>query len=130
MTKVHGKRYAYKFDFHGLMAACHSQAQGCDPSGSMIPKYHPHHHLLMSNEFSNYATSSAGIPSTSNSSGTSFKPIQSTALSSSSVLQPSTSSTESSQQTSISNASATLSNDRSSIFWPYPPTFDPRSHNF
>ncbi|XP_050536079.1 transcriptional regulator ERG homolog [Daktulosphaira vitifoliae] len=28
MTKVHGKRYAYKFDFHGLMTACHqSQSQ-------------------------------------------------------------------------------------------------------
>lgn len=28
MTKVHGKRYAYKFDFHGLMTACHqSQPQ-------------------------------------------------------------------------------------------------------
>ena len=30
MTKVHGKRYAYKFDFHALMAAC--QAQGPDSS--------------------------------------------------------------------------------------------------
>lgn len=28
MSKVHGKRYAYKFDFHGLMAACQAQAQG------------------------------------------------------------------------------------------------------
>lgn len=28
MSKVHGKRYAYKFDFHGLMAACHAQFQG------------------------------------------------------------------------------------------------------
>lgn len=26
MTKVHGKRYAYKFDFHGLMLACQAQA--------------------------------------------------------------------------------------------------------
>ncbi|XP_040576736.1 transcriptional regulator ERG homolog [Lepeophtheirus salmonis] len=25
MTKVHGKRYAYKFDFHSLMQACHNQ---------------------------------------------------------------------------------------------------------
>jgi len=31
MTKVHGKRYAYKFDFHALMQAC--QTQG-----------HEHHH--------------------------------------------------------------------------------------
>merc|ERR1719474_937978 len=28
MTKVHGKRYAYKFDFHALMQAC--QTQGHD----------------------------------------------------------------------------------------------------
>ena len=25
MTKVHGKRYAYKFDFHALMQACQTQ---------------------------------------------------------------------------------------------------------
>lgn len=36
MTKVHGKRYAYKFDFHGLMAACQQQAQGSDPTTSML----------------------------------------------------------------------------------------------
>lgn len=36
MTKVHGKRYAYKFDFHGLMAACQQQAQGGDPTTSML----------------------------------------------------------------------------------------------
>jgi hypothetical protein len=26
MTKVHGKRYAYKFDFHALMQACQTQS--------------------------------------------------------------------------------------------------------
>jgi hypothetical protein len=44
MTKVHGKRYAYKFDFHGLMAACQAQAQGNsggDPAMSYT-KYHHH----------------------------------------------------------------------------------------
>nr|XP_009943616.1 PREDICTED: protein FEV [Opisthocomus hoazin] len=30
MTKVHGKRYAYKFDFHGL-------AQACQPAGPAPP---------------------------------------------------------------------------------------------
>lgn len=35
MTKVHGKRYAYKFDFHGLMAACQQQAQGNDPTNML-----------------------------------------------------------------------------------------------
>ncbi|KAB0799567.1 hypothetical protein PPYR_07447 [Photinus pyralis] len=37
MSKVHGKRYAYKFDFHGLMAACQAQAQG---QGEMVTGYH------------------------------------------------------------------------------------------
>uniref|UniRef100_A0A182FWX7 Uncharacterized protein n=2 Tax=Anopheles albimanus TaxID=7167 RepID=A0A182FWX7_ANOAL len=32
MTKVQGKRYTYKFDFHGLMAACQAQAQLGEPS--------------------------------------------------------------------------------------------------
>ncbi|XP_054743302.1 DNA-binding protein D-ETS-6-like [Anastrepha obliqua] len=44
MTKVHGKRYAYKFDFHGLMAACQAQAQGCDATTSMLSSYKHHHH--------------------------------------------------------------------------------------
>ncbi|XP_055539139.1 DNA-binding protein D-ETS-6-like isoform X1 [Wyeomyia smithii] len=41
MTKVHGKRYAYKFDFHGLMAACQAQAQLNEPStsGMISPSY-------------------------------------------------------------------------------------------
>ncbi|XP_016985665.1 DNA-binding protein D-ETS-6 isoform X1 [Drosophila rhopaloa] len=42
MTKVHGKRYAYKFDFHGLMAACQAQAQGGDPASSMLGSYNHH----------------------------------------------------------------------------------------
>ncbi|XP_058815069.1 DNA-binding protein D-ETS-6-like [Topomyia yanbarensis] len=41
MTKVHGKRYAYKFDFHGLMAACQAQTQLTDPGSSCMisPNY-------------------------------------------------------------------------------------------
>lgn len=115
MTKVHGKRYAYKFDFHGLMAACHSQAQGCDASNSMIPKYHPH--LLMSpNDFGNYSSTSAAsvsVPSTnSNSAASSFKPLQSTALpTSSGSNQPGTSSI--------------ITSPERSMFWPYTP-FDSR----
>lgn len=34
MTKVPGKRYAYKFEFPGLMAACQQQGQNTDPSTS------------------------------------------------------------------------------------------------
>lgn len=117
MTKVHGKRYAYKFDFHGLMAACHSQAQGCDASNSMIPKYHPH--LLMSpNDFGNYASTSGNVsvPSTnSNSVGSSFKPLQSSSVlpATSAITQP------------VTTSSVITSPDRSNIFWPYTP-FDSR----
>ncbi|CRK94239.1 CLUMA_CG007754, isoform A [Clunio marinus] len=109
MTKVHGKRYAYKFDFHGLMAACHSQAQGCDSTNSMIPKYHPHL-LMTSNEFGNYASTSSG----STSAGSSFKPVQTSVPipSTSSITQPVTNSVISTP-------------DRSNIFWPYSP-FDTR----
>ncbi|XP_052564497.1 protein FEV-like [Culex pipiens pallens] len=42
MTKVHGKRYAYKFDFHGLMDACRAQAQLAEPTGTGY-RYSPHH---------------------------------------------------------------------------------------
>ncbi|XP_050081788.1 DNA-binding protein D-ETS-6-like [Anopheles aquasalis] len=34
MTKVQGKRYTYKFDFHGLMAACQAQAQLGEPGSA------------------------------------------------------------------------------------------------
>ncbi|XP_060872438.1 DNA-binding protein D-ETS-6-like [Metopolophium dirhodum] len=37
MTKVHGKRYAYKFDFHGLMTACH-QSQPQMPAAQSGPQ--------------------------------------------------------------------------------------------
>ncbi|XP_029162133.1 transcriptional regulator ERG-like [Nylanderia fulva] len=48
MTKVHGKRYAYKFDFHGLMMACQSQAgimtlEASTSSRLTNSNCHPHH---------------------------------------------------------------------------------------
>ncbi|XP_033223745.1 DNA-binding protein D-ETS-6-like [Belonocnema kinseyi] len=55
MTKVHGKRYAYKFDFHGLMIACQAQSgvsleSGTNSRGSGPTTCHPHHsHHLFSN---------------------------------------------------------------------------------
>ena len=118
MTKVHGKRYAYKFDFHGLMAACHSQAQGCDPTNSLIPKYHPH--LLMSpNDFNSYAsTSVSNAPSTnSNSVGSSFKPLQTLQTCMPNILPPTTTINQ-----PVSTSSIT-SPDRSNLFWPYSPNF-------
>ncbi|KAL0267067.1 UNVERIFIED_CONTAM: hypothetical protein PYX00_009434 [Menopon gallinae] len=49
MTKVHGKRYAYKFDFHGLMLACQAQAQGTSGDPTMTyAKYHTHQAELSS----------------------------------------------------------------------------------
>lgn len=121
MTKVHGKRYAYKFDFHGLMAACHSQAQGCDASNSMIPKYHPH--LLMNpNEFGSYASTSSvnvSVSSTnSNSVGSSFKPLQPSNIQ---TVLPTTSTSNQ----PITSSSIITSPERNNIFWPYTP-FDSR----
>lgn len=55
MTKVHGKRYAYKFDFHGLMAACQAQAQGTDPTTSMLASTYSKYPTA-SHEFSSAAT--------------------------------------------------------------------------
>ncbi|KAL0122696.1 hypothetical protein PUN28_007411 [Cardiocondyla obscurior] len=47
MTKVHGKRYAYKFDFHGLRMACQSQAgimlEASTSSRVTNVGCHPHH---------------------------------------------------------------------------------------
>lgn len=42
MTKVHGKRYAYKFDFQGLMAALQQQSQGNDPAASIYSRGIPY----------------------------------------------------------------------------------------
>lgn len=116
MTKVHGKRYAYKFDFHGLMAACHSQAQGCDAANSMIPKYHPHLLMHSPNDFGNYPSTSAGnisIPSTnSNVAASSFKPLQST------IPTPLPTSSGANQSTT---SSSLVSTPERSMFWPYTP---------
>ncbi|XP_047739157.1 transcriptional regulator ERG homolog isoform X1 [Hyalella azteca] len=60
MTKVHGKRYAYKFDFQGLAAA--TQPAGTDPtaykyqSDLFMTSYHPTTKL-------NFMSSHASIPS-------------------------------------------------------------------
>ncbi|XP_013109580.1 DNA-binding protein D-ETS-6 [Stomoxys calcitrans] len=80
MTKVHGKRYAYKFDFHGLMVACQAQAQGCDPATSMgmlspykVPHHQHHHHSYQSQHHSLHHSSSVlAEQSTPSSSGSSL----------------------------------------------------------
>lgn len=99
MTKVHGKRYAYKFDFHGLMAACQAQAQGPDPSASLMSNYakfhnHHHHHSPhqqppLQNDLNYPSPSTSGILSSTNSIG--FKSMQPLSVSSnSSSPSPST----------------------------------------
>ncbi|XP_023311174.1 DNA-binding protein D-ETS-6 isoform X2 [Anoplophora glabripennis] len=63
MSKVHGKRYAYKFDFHGLMAACQAQAQG---QGDVMPPYHkyqPHQSELGAALYPTTHTANPRIPS-------------------------------------------------------------------
>ncbi|XP_055921367.1 DNA-binding protein D-ETS-6 [Eupeodes corollae] len=63
MTKVHGKRYAYKFDFHGLMAACQAQAQGCDTAAAYSSYKHlHHHHPALQPDHSPSSSSSLGYP--------------------------------------------------------------------
>ncbi|XP_011310389.1 DNA-binding protein D-ETS-6-like [Fopius arisanus] len=48
MTKVHGKRYAYKFDFHGLMLACQAQAGiTIESSTGLRGSCTSHHHLCV-----------------------------------------------------------------------------------
>ncbi len=43
MTKVHGKRYAYKFDFHALMQACQTQTHEAAAAAAGAAGYKYHH---------------------------------------------------------------------------------------
>jgi hypothetical protein len=118
MTKVHGKRYAYKFDFHGLMAACQAQSQGGDPTNSMISATYTKYHTqqLVQNDASYsgmYATTAAAstVMASSTMSATSGVP------NTSNMVKPNTTNTTS--PTTIFPAPP---------YWPYsPPPFDPRS---
>lgn len=75
MTKVHGKRYAYKFDFHGLMMACQSQAgimtlEASTSSRLTNSNCHPHHqahrtHRLYPVESSQHSVQSSSLQSES-----------------------------------------------------------------
>ncbi|XP_058056546.1 DNA-binding protein D-ETS-6-like [Anopheles bellator] len=57
MTKVQGKRYTYKFDFHGLMAACQAQAQLTDAGTSTA------HAALSCGSFNSSPASTSSIKS-------------------------------------------------------------------
>jgi hypothetical protein len=56
MTKVHGKRYAYKFDFHAIMQAC--QIQYPDTSSSY--RYAADFNSLLAHHTNSYAAVAAG----------------------------------------------------------------------
>lgn len=122
MTKVHGKRYAYKFDFRGLYQACQHQAQGGDPTANMISaasyKYLPQHDMSPSAISMPYSPTSSS-PSTSfsqSTAGLSGVPTQ---------LSPPSTSTH-----TILKPSAGPPLFVQSPYWPYsPPTFDHRSSN-
>ncbi|XP_017752447.1 PREDICTED: DNA-binding protein D-ETS-6-like [Eufriesea mexicana] len=68
MTKVHGKRYAYKFDFHGLMMACQTQAgvtlEAPPSSRGTGTNCHPHHshHLYPTGASNSQHPSVSGPP--------------------------------------------------------------------
>ncbi|KAI9584156.1 DNA-binding protein D-ETS-6 [Glossina fuscipes] len=96
MTKVHGKRYAYKFDFHGLMAACQAQAQGCDPTTNMLtgykighPQHHPHHpHAHHPYSVQHQHSSNLHTDLASTSSSLSFLSSSSASMTSSNIAEP------------------------------------------
>lgn len=130
MTKVHGKRYAYKFDFHGLMAACQAQAQGTDPTTSMLASTYSKYPTT-SHDFSSAATlyqtghlplnPAAQIhPSTSHqSSSTSMIPTTQHCLSSGNSTNNNGGGT--------SKTSASVPMLSSASYWPYHGSqFDPR----
>uniref|UniRef100_A0A1A9ZD09 ETS domain-containing protein n=1 Tax=Glossina pallidipes TaxID=7398 RepID=A0A1A9ZD09_GLOPL len=101
MTKVHGKRYAYKFDFHGLMAACQAQAQGCDPTTNMLtgykighPQHHPHHphahhpYIAQQHSVQHHHSSNLHTDLASTSSSLSFLSSSSASMTSSNIAEP------------------------------------------
>lgn len=63
MSKVHGKRYAYKFDFHGLMATCQAQAQGQSDVVTPYHKYQSHQSELGAALYPTTHTGNPRLPS-------------------------------------------------------------------
>ncbi|XP_036145242.1 ETS domain-containing transcription factor ets-5 isoform X1 [Monomorium pharaonis] len=68
MTKVHGKRYVYKFDFHGLRMACQSQAGimlEASTSSRMTTNAncHPHHQAPRTHRLYPVGATQHSIPS-------------------------------------------------------------------
>lgn len=125
MSKIHGKRYAYKFDFHGLMAACQAQAQNSSElasvSNNMISS---NYNKYQSNATQSEYNSQIYATTTGTTTATSATPSVSNYSSS-----PSSKSGTSPTAASSSSASpSTATMFPSPPFWPYsPPSFDPSS---
>lgn len=145
MTKVHGKRYAYKFDFHGLIAACHQQTQGLDATANMIQtanyKYNNSTNLNMPCDLSLstiYNTSiSTTTPTTSMAPGmqsstslsaggqpiltTSLPSLMSATASSTAITASTSANVQSSIPKSMPNTSnpSTIAGSYQSPYWPY-----------
>lgn len=123
MTKVHGKRYAYKFDFHGLMAACQQQAQGggsLDPTANMLSAAN-YGRSLSADSIQTPPTMYPTIPSSIQ---IPLIPTMTTAISTPSILtsQPMVTSSQSTQSAIIKPSPSTAST--STLFAPtycYPP---------
>ncbi|XP_035908820.1 ETS domain-containing transcription factor ets-5-like isoform X2 [Anopheles stephensi] len=113
MTKVQGKRYTYKFDFHGLMAACQAQAQLTDTGTSSA-------NILSA--CSSYGSSPASTTSSSMKSPTNASPTQSHHYTAAAVCHSATavSTPTATKSTSSSSNSSALS---TSSWLPYGATY-------
>ena len=59
MTKVHGKRYAYKFDFHALMQAC--QTQGHEAAAAAAHQGYKGYHCAAATDFSLFSSAAGPV---------------------------------------------------------------------
>uniref|UniRef100_A0A336MXM1 CSON007006 protein n=1 Tax=Culicoides sonorensis TaxID=179676 RepID=A0A336MXM1_CULSO len=135
MTKVHGKRYAYKFDFHGLMAACQAQAQGTDPTNSMLANAYSKYPTSHTHDFTSALYSPHGHPLQVQHPSITGGNSQASTSSSSGIIPSSSSHQCQSTGNSSNNNNSDRGNNKSSgsiltptsSYWPYHSSqFDPR----
>ena len=61
MTKVHGKRYAYKFDFHALMQACQTQGHEHAAAAAAHQGYKGHYAAHCATDFSLFSSAAGPV---------------------------------------------------------------------
>lgn len=146
MSKVAGKRYAYRFDFHGLMAACQQQAQSSatsavtDPTNSMLfYNRHPGATAAFPGDntagalYSNTLQSAASSPSSTDSTNFLVAPLLSphhSALASAAAIASASSTVAVTTSGAISASPSTATTVNSAVlsqpaYWQYS-QFDPR----